>query len=359
MSEHRRSSPGQTALPPQLRVRPKDYQAIQTPTVESNTVSDNLIVALLVAGFAVYVGHWIGSLGARAVDSPWGMLAGVPIWLLGAAAVLRMLGEQLRFELPRARARTLARRGHDAEILRAIESVDPKRIITADQIPAHAQTRFRQLITLANHASEEELDNALTRLHSEATKMRAGHWHDPLEGLLAPGASEKEPPLDPAITSRLNVAGFQRDLWRRARASHDAVRVEWTEILVDRLAVLDHPLLLDVSQPATAAFVAAYGRVEDFRSIHGEGFDADLVDEYATLSDEAATAWATAKDRAEEVGLSHLAKADRARFTEAMHLLERADDEALPVRQRVRATSRAARLLGKLESMQLPADFLA
>lgn len=358
MSEHRRTSPGQTALPPQLRVRPKDHQAVRTPPDESNTVSDNLIVALLVAGFAVYVGQWIGSHVARAVDSEWSLLAGAPIWLLGAVAVVRMLTEQLRFELPRARARALARRGHDAEILRAVESVDPKRIITAEQIPAHAQTRFRQLVTLANHASDDELDEALTRLYTEATRMRAGQWRDPLEGVLAPVTAEEEQPLDPAIASRLNVAGHRQEQWRRARASHDAVRLEWTEILVDRFAVLEKPQLLDVSQPATAAFITAYARVQDFRAIHGEDFDADLVDDYVSLSGEAASAWVEAKARAEEAGLSHLAEQDRARFTEAMHLLDRADDEELPVRQRVRATTRAARLLGKVESMELPADFL-
>lgn len=354
-ARHRRADPGQVALPPHLGVRPKEYQALHAPATSPPTqLSDTLIVALLVAGFTGYVGIWLATKVADAVNSSWGLLAGAPIWLLGASAVLGLVAEQLRVLRPRLRAE----RARDQELRRAIDSVDPRRIISVVQIPLDARDQFARLITLANHAPAAEVDQALTRLYTEATEMRAGRWHDPLRDVLDPPADETAA-LDPDVTRRLNVAGHQRDQWRRARASHDAVRLEWTEVLLDRMAVLDHPGLLDVSQAATAAFITAYGRVEDFRSVHGEDYDAALVDEYVELSGDAALAWTRAKAESEAAGDAHVTAADKARIREAMDLLEQADDEGEPVRRRVRATQRAARLLSEVESLQLPPELLS
>lgn len=345
--------PGEVALPPESGLRPKDYWASQMPaSSKARPIGGTLIVALTVVGIAAYVGTLLGNVGTRVVDSDWGMLAGSPVWLLGLAAVLGLLLEHLRVDLPRSRAARL----RQAELRRAVAAVHPNRIISIHQVPAHARRRFKLLVTIADHAAPADLDAALKELYTVASEMRAGRWRDPLADVPAPEVIED--PLDASVVERLNVAGFQRDMWAKARASHDAVRQEWTEVLVDRLSVLDHPLLLDVSQPTTAAFITAYGRVQDFRSIHGEEFDPDQVEQYAALAREAAAAWATAKSVAEDAGAAHLPEADQALIREAMELLERADDETLPVRRRVRATQRAARLMAKVESLQLPDDFL-
>lgn len=350
---HRRPLAGEVALPPESGLRPKDYWASQTPAASSaRPIGESLTVAMFVAGIAAYVGILLGNVGTRVVDSDWGMLAGSPVWLLGLAALLGILVEHVRVDLPRSRAD----RGRLAELRRAVAAVDPNRIISIHQVPAHARRRFKLLVTIADHAAPADLDDALRELYGVATEMRTGRWRDPLANVPAPEVIED--PLDASVVERLNVAGFQRDMWAKARASHDAVRQEWTEVLVDRLSVLDHPLLLDVSQPSTAAFITAYGRVQDFRSIHGEKFDPALVDQYAALAREAAAAWTTAKSVAEDAGAAHLPEADQALIREAMELLERADDETLPVRRRVRATQRAARLMAKVESLQLPDDFL-
>lgn len=84
------------------------------------------------------------------MDSGWGLLAGAPIWLLGAFGVLSLLREQLRVELLRLREL----RGRTQEIRRVIESVDERRIITAAQIPAQAQARFRPARPVATGQGE-------------------------------------------------------------------------------------------------------------------------------------------------------------------------------------------------------------
>ena len=146
------------------------------------------------------------------------------------------------------------------------------------------------------------------------------------------------------------------DRWEAALATHDAVVEAWTAIVTDPLAALDHSLLLDVTQPRTAAFIEAYGHAQDLRAVHGTVLPADNTQQVAYFAAvrKADEAWTEAVRYAKHVNLSWLPDKEAGLVRKATALLASAGDDAQPLHVRAEAAAKASHLLGKVTSFLLP-----
>lgn len=144
-------------------------------------------------------------------------------------------------------------------------------------------------------------------------------------------------------------------LWTEACGRHDGVSEAWGAIVTDPLAALDHSLLLDVTQPRTAAFLTAYGEAQDFRAIHGATYPGrEAAEAYVGLARRVETAWQEAYRYSEQVGLQWLSPEDRQLMERAGRLLRLASDERTPVAERASAARHAAKLLASFQAFTLP-----
>lgn len=154
--------------------------------------------------------------------------------------------------------------------------------------------------------------------------------------------------------SRGALSAHQR--WNDAREKHERVIEAWTAIVTDPLAALDHTLLLDVTQPRTAAFIEAYGHAQDLAAIHGDDMPDGESEQraYVTAVRKADEAWTEAVRHARHVHLNWLPAAEERRARQAKGLLATAADEDVPVHLRADAAAKAAELLSKVASFVLP-----
>ncbi|NYG59171.1 hypothetical protein BJ980_002094 [Nocardioides daedukensis] len=340
---------GFVAVHPRFGLRPKDYQeavharrlSLQGPGPEPSpplrlSLGARPLTAITIGAAAGAV----ASSGTFAVGLPtWTM----PFWVAGTWMAARATQIASRESDGQPVTRDDVVQGDRARA--ALGDLTMSDVISMRQIPDECVNEFKRLITLANFATPEELDEALARLHREATRMVAGTWRDPVAGVIEP-----EPPRRPALPRDTR----QRNDWAKALIDHDAVEQEWAAIVLDRFAVLEVPLLLDVKQPETAAFIDAYARAQDFRAVHGRFFDPALEPEYVDLVRAAVETWTTAQRTAREVGLQFLPKAEQSLVRKAIKMLAQAEDPTRPVAARVHAARRAARLLAKVHTVVLP-----
>lgn len=158
----------------------------------------------------------------------------------------------------------------------------------------------------------------------------------------------------PAVRPTPALTAQQR--WNAALATHEKVIEAWTKIVTDPLAALDHTLLLDVTQPRTAAFIEAYGHAQDLAAIHGITMPTDESEQraYATAVRKTDEAWTEAVRHAKHVHLNWLPAEEEKRARQAKGLLSTAADETVPVHLRAEAAKKAADLLAKVASFVLP-----
>lgn len=144
--------------------------------------------------------------------------------------------------------------------------------------------------------------------------------------------------------------------WAQTWGRFEAIDLAWADLLTDPLAVLDHALLLDVSNVATARFIEAHGHARD---LIGTRTVTDLPPASTLTEIQIAvraldTAWTDAKTRAERAGYGWLPKADRKRARQAAALLATAADESLTVAARANAGAKAVELLNAIEAVPMP-----
>lgn len=184
---------------------------------------------------------------------------------------------------------------------------------------------------------------------------RAGHGPaSSTSTLQGPSARPSNPLL--ASASGATVQATLDERWAAALATHDEVIEAWTAIVADPLAALDHSLLLDVTQPRTAAFIEAYGHAQDLRAMHGTALpdDGALQVAYLAAVRKAHEAWTEAVRYAKHVHLSWLPDKEAALVRKATALLASAGDDAQPLHLRAEAAAKASHLLGKVTSFLLP-----
>lgn len=168
-------------------------------------------------------------------------------------------------------------------------------------------------------------------------------------------------PRAPSTQTAQSEASRFETQWDEALAAHDRVSEQWTELVTDPLAALDHSMLLDVTQPRTAAFIEAYGEAQDLRSMHGTAYPTSatadtVVREYLRVVRRAEQAWTDAVRHAKHVHTNWLPQDEAKRVRQASALLRTADDDTTPLHLRAEAAQKAADLLKQVHTFTLPAD---
>lgn len=144
------------------------------------------------------------------------------------------------------------------------------------------------------------------------------------------------------------------DLLRLANERHDRVRDAWTEIITDPLNALEHASLFDVADTRTAAFISAYGALEDLRAIYPSGIPTALAESYAEQTRECERLWDDAYAYSTKRGYDFLPDGERDLARKAARMLALAADEAAPVHERAQAATKAAEMLTRISAITLP-----
>jgi hypothetical protein len=170
-------------------------------------------------------------------------------------------------------------------------------------------------------------------------------------------------PVSPMQSPSRDVKPSLKAQWDAAIAIHDRVVDAWTNIVTDPLAALDHSLLLDVTQPRTAAFIDAYGHAQDLRAVSGSVYPTGTaeavqraVTDYLSAVRRADTAWEAASRHAAHVNLRWLPETEATNVRRASVFLAVAADETATLPERAAAASKAAALLAEITSFVLPAE---
>lgn len=181
----------------------------------------------------------------------------------------------------------------------------------------------------------------------------AGSLHGQMAAIDRARGGATARPSNPTLS---NTGGTIEERWGAALTTHDEVVEAWTTIVTDPLAALEHSLLLDVTQPRTAAFIEAYGHAQDLRAVHGTALpvDAAMQVAYFAAVRKAHEAWIEAVRHAKHVHLSWLPDKEAALVRKATALLASAGDDAQPLHLRAEAAAKASHLLGKVTSFLLP-----
>lgn len=149
---------------------------------------------------------------------------------------------------------------------------------------------------------------------------------------------------DPAPVAPPAPSGEQ--VWARAKAGFDRVRVEYTAHECDPMSVLRRPALSDVSVASTARFVDAFAEAQalDTETYPGSPHDAG----YVAAAERTVRAWQAAQDAADRIRLSGLTPAERSSVERVLKLLTTArDSDSEP--ERLAAYARARAELDRLD----------
>lgn len=154
--------------------------------------------------------------------------------------------------------------------------------------------------------------------------------------------------LDAAERDRLDR------IWSESVARHDRLREEWLSFQQDFEKVLSFPLLTDVAEPRTAAFIDALGKATDL-SADARPNSSDVVERYAQATRAAETKWHAALHHAERVRLARFAPGERDRIRKVQRLLRHAMNGGTAPEERRAYYERARDLLGDLIPLPEPA----
>lgn len=146
--------------------------------------------------------------------------------------------------------------------------------------------------------------------------------------------------------------------WRQSVERYVTVSDEYTAIITDPLAALDHASLLldDVSQPRTAVFLSALGRAQDRYSVLGQTMpsDATTIAEFEDITREVVRTWDEARRYAKREGYEWLPEAEQVNARRAHAALARAQDERNDIGERINAAEYAAKMLRSIKTVMLP-----
>lgn len=141
--------------------------------------------------------------------------------------------------------------------------------------------------------------------------------------------------------------------WDSAVGRLDKLRDLWLSANQDIDQVLTYPVLTDVAEQQTAAFVEALGKATDLQSLTHDR-DIDSVLTFSAAVQQAETAWQVAARNARQVRLSRFTITERRSIEKAQRLLAQALDTAASPQERRTYYERARDLLGDL--IDLPSE---
>lgn len=154
--------------------------------------------------------------------------------------------------------------------------------------------------------------------------------------------------LDAAERDRLDR------IWKESVERHDRLRDAWLDFQHDIEKVLTFPLLSDVSEPKTAAFIDAMGKATDLATDR-QSKSAEAVERYAQATRTAETKWQAALHHAERVRLARFEPGERDRIKKVSRLLRQAKSGGASPEERRTYYERARELLGDLIRLPEPA----
>ncbi|HEX7740580.1 MAG TPA: hypothetical protein VF426_13130 [Marmoricola sp.] len=143
-------------------------------------------------------------------------------------------------------------------------------------------------------------------------------------------------------------------IWKEAVERHDRIRETWLDFQQDIEKLLTFPVMTDVSEPKTAAFIDAMGKATDLAT-DKRPKSAEAVERYAHATRTAETKWQAALHNAERVRLARFEPGERERIKKVQLLLRQAKSGAATPQERRTYYERARDLLGDLIPLPEPA----
>lgn len=143
-------------------------------------------------------------------------------------------------------------------------------------------------------------------------------------------------------------------IWAESVQRHDQLRGQWLDYQQDIEKVLSFPLLSDVAEPSTAAFIEALGVAADLASERRPKSLED-VERYARATRAAETRWQAALQHAQRARLARFAPGERDRIKKVQRLLAQAMNGGACPEERRTYYQRARELLGDLIPLPEPA----
>lgn len=143
-------------------------------------------------------------------------------------------------------------------------------------------------------------------------------------------------------------------IWDESVQRHDELREQWLSFQQDIDKVLSFPLLSDVAEPKTAAFIEALGVAGDLSSDRRPR-SAEEVERYAKATRAAETRWQAALLHAQRTRLARFAPGERDRIKKVQRLLQQAMNGGASPEERRTYFQRARELLGDLIPLPEPA----
>ena len=142
------------------------------------------------------------------------------------------------------------------------------------------------------------------------------------------------------------------------KQTHQQVTEAWTNMITDPLNALTHPALFDVSNPKTAAWIEAYGQLQDHHQLNQHNYPTNptAATEYARLVRHAKQAWDDAYTYARKTSDDWLPTEEAAAARRAIKLLRTAADETATLAERSLAAKKAAELIDSILTISLPAE---
>jgi hypothetical protein len=135
---------------------------------------------------------------------------------------------------------------------------------------------------------------------------------------------------------------------RALLAAHDAVNKRWLDYELDAAKLIDYPMMTDVREPLTVAFLRAKREADALRPDDEDELSLDRLAEYRNAVNNFDVSFRVAESEAHRLKNSAFTSAERQRLTTARKLVTVAVDEAATPAERQTAYKRARRELDGL-----------
>lgn len=157
------------------------------------------------------------------------------------------------------------------------------------------------------------------------------------------------------VARALPQAGSQRKVnaerWRRAVATFNEVEAAYAAYLHEPAEIFHRPLLDDVTEPPTAAFLEAFHTATSL-CMAFQPKDADYIDRFQAAAQDARLTWDVADAHARRIGLGSRTDTERRKLRQAQEALALALDESSTADERSTALRTVRRLVDGI--LELP-----
>lgn len=159
--------------------------------------------------------------------------------------------------------------------------------------------------------------------------------------------SSRPQPLADAV--RLSKDGYSDADVANVEAEHDSVNKRWLSYELDVGKLIDFPMMSDVREPLTVAFLRAKRDADALRPLEGDDISAkSRWDDYRNAVNAFAVAFDIAEKEAHRIKDTAFNDGERARLNTARKLVNIAEDEAASPAERQTAYKRARKELDGL-----------